>query len=341
MITLNGTSGITTPDIASSAYQGGQLAGLRNKIINGCGRVAQRGNVALSAVGTNYYGGADRIVTVVTGFSTASGTITQWTGGSSSTTYGQKLSALTTTGAGAVIFQQRIESVNVQDLNSKTITVTAYLLQNTGSSLNATISIYAPTVKDTFTTTTQIGTDSSTTSIPSGTLTQISKQFTLSAGAVTNGLLVNVNFTGVGAVTSKDFVISDWQLEAGSVATPFEQRPVGLELALCQRYFQSWGGDALYENIGCGNCTGTTTAQIYIPLMATMRVAPTKSESGSFAVASSAGGAVATTSLALDSSGTKSYSLTANVASGLTAGNATRLVSNNSTASRFTLSSEL
>lgn len=29
------------------------------------------------------------------------------------------------------------------------------------------------------------------------------------------------------------------QLEEGSVATPFEQRPIGLELSLCQRYYQS------------------------------------------------------------------------------------------------------
>lgn len=30
------------------------------------------------------------------------------------------------------------------------------------------------------------------------------------------------------------------QLEEGSVATPFEQRPYGLELSLCQRYFQKF-----------------------------------------------------------------------------------------------------
>ena len=29
-----------------------------------------------------------------------------------------------------------------------------------------------------------------------------------------------------------------WQLEEGSVATPFEQRPYGLELSLCQRYYE-------------------------------------------------------------------------------------------------------
>jgi len=31
--------------------------------------------------------------------------------------------------------------------------------------------------------------------------------------------------------------LSNFQLERGSVATPFEQRPIGLELSLCQRYY--------------------------------------------------------------------------------------------------------
>ena len=39
-----------------------------------------------------------------------------------------------------------------------------------------------------------------------------------------------------------------WQLEQGSVATPFENRPIGLESRLCQRYYQSgievqWSGN--------------------------------------------------------------------------------------------------
>lgn len=37
---------------------------------------------------------------------------------------------------------------------------------------------------------------------------------------------------------SGTFDIAQVQLEAGSVATPFERRPVGTELALCQRYYQ-------------------------------------------------------------------------------------------------------
>ena len=37
---------------------------------------------------------------------------------------------------------------------------------------------------------------------------------------------------------SGTFDIAQVQLEEGSAATPFEQRPIGLELSLCQRYFE-------------------------------------------------------------------------------------------------------
>ena len=46
---------------------------------------------------------------------------------------------------------------------------------------------------------------------------------------------------GLGAnTTNLVFKIARFQLEAGPVATEFEQRPVGMELALCQRYY--WQG---------------------------------------------------------------------------------------------------
>ena len=43
----------------------------------------------------------------------------------------------------------------------------------------------------------------------------------------------NLSFYGGNSLS-----LSNIQLEEGSVATPFEQRPIGLELSLCERYYQ-------------------------------------------------------------------------------------------------------
>lgn len=56
--------------------------------------------------------------------------------------------------------------------------------------------------------------------------------FWFDTGSNYNGLVV-----GLGQ-QSGTFDIAQVQLEEGSVATPFEQRPYGTEFALCQRYFE-------------------------------------------------------------------------------------------------------
>jgi hypothetical protein len=71
------------------------------------------------------------------------------------------------------------------------------------------------------------------------------------------------------------FDITGVQLEVGSVATDFEHRSYGQELALCQRYFQvitEKGGDG--HSLGCGMNQSSSTGHLVVPFHCTMRTTP-------------------------------------------------------------------
>lgn len=73
------------------------------------------------------------------------------------------------------------------------------------------------------------------------------------------------------SITSGDYIESTmWQLEEGSVATPFEQRPIGLELSLCKRYYE-------VANYFYNGATDVSPSSSYysVPFMVEKRVAPT------------------------------------------------------------------
>ena len=87
-------------------------------------------------------------------------------------------------------------------------------------------------------------------------------------GAATGGTDLNIEFnTGT---------VSLVQFEQGSVATPFERRPYGTELALCQRYYYQTqfisGSDHTY---GTGFNVSTTVAEFMTPFPVPMRTRPT------------------------------------------------------------------
>ena len=83
----------------------------------------------------------------------------------------------------------------------------------------------------------------------------------------------------VGQVNLADAINNYWQvtgiqLELGENATPFEHRMYSQELAMCQRYFQSFGGSNVAETVGQGTSFSTTNTYVLIHLLQTMRSVP-------------------------------------------------------------------
>ncbi|CAB4139791.1 hypothetical protein UFOVP354_35 [uncultured Caudovirales phage] len=173
------------------------------------------------------------------------------------------------TGAASVTkigFAQRIEAASCQDLAGTTATLAVDLANSLLTTVTWT-AWYANTA-DTFgtlasPTRTLISTGNFTVT---STLTRYSTNITV-PGAATTG--IEIEFS-VAAQTSGTFTIGRAQLEAGAVATPFEHRPFGAELALCQRYYDAGGTLAVsYNNSG----TQIQRGQVYYAVQ--KRAAPT------------------------------------------------------------------
>lgn len=249
----------TVPFLGSYGDISGSGLMFRNKIINGGFDIWQRG----TSFTTNDVYSSDRWVTVVSGTCTharessdipdGSQYVHRWTTGAESS-FGQ--------------IRQFIETAEVIKLRGQTMTVSCLVKCSAGFSGNANFEIRSSTATDT-----KVGFNGSDVGgvgtlgqVISSGWTRITRTFTVPANAV--GLYVGIVPT---VVQSSGVWLStaQVQLETGPVATPFEVRPVGTELALCQRY---------YAIIGAGSpglFNSTTTARFAVRFPTSMRIAPT------------------------------------------------------------------
>jgi hypothetical protein len=215
----------------------GQMAGFRNRIINGACAIDQRNAGASQTITA----GAALAYTIdrFYGYCTGANVTGQRVAGSAPDQYLYQF-----TGAASVTaigFAQRIETANSFDLAGTTATLSVKL----ANSLLTTVAwtAYYANSTDTFgtlasPTKTQIATGTWTVN---STLTKYSAQIAIPSAATTGVEIV----LSVGAQTSGTWQIGEAQLEAGQAATPFERRPIGVELGLCQRYFSfvpTWAG---------------------------------------------------------------------------------------------------
>lgn len=82
-----------------------------------------------------------------------------------------------------------------------------------------------------------------------------------------------VGQTNLAASTGNYFQITGVQLEAGTVATPFEHKPYGVELAECQRYY--WADSSTALQWGFQVNVNATTRRGRVQFPSPMRAAPT------------------------------------------------------------------
>ena len=260
---INGTTGTFSGNVQMASANGGQLAGLRNKIINGSMQVSQRNAGSSFNITTTSAYTLDRWQGQTTG-STVTGQQAGYVSASglSSVSYSYSVTgAASNTG---VFLIQRIEAKNCRDLAGQSVTLSlrAYVSGAAPTSFNWALR-YA-TVTDTFT---------SVTAISNGTFTLNTTDNSYSAtisvpAAATTGLELLLS---TGAFTSGSLFFTNVQLEPGPVATPFEQRPYGMELALCQRYFEYL---PLCGFIGAGYVAGAFVGN-YIQFAVAKRATPT------------------------------------------------------------------
>jgi len=106
------------------------------------------------------------------------------------------------------------------------------------------------------------------------------------------------------------------QLETGSVATPFERRPYGTELMLCQRYYIKYlnsGTNTLYAYTGVN--ISSTRSFHYVALPVPMRSAPSVAEVGAV-VGDAVGSNLDVTAISVYASSANSINLDCTHASG-------------------------
>jgi hypothetical protein len=259
----------------------GVQTSFRNKVINGDMRVNQRGTYS-TTTNTHQYT-TDRWW-VFSGVSTVGAP--SYVSSTGLTNFPFALRAqrqAANTGTSAIVAGQTFESANVYGLQGQIITVSFWARAgaNFSSAANA-LGVYfgqgTGIDQGTATIINQTWTGVSVTGIGTATLTTSWQKFSYSYAvpATATELALEFVYTATGTAGANDyFDITGVQVELGSTATPFEHRPYGTELALCQRYYQNIVVPAGTTDFNWPVVRESTTqAQATVFLPATLRSAP-------------------------------------------------------------------
>lgn len=235
--------------------------GFKNRIINGDFRIHQRSGTISTGVGALTYT-LDRWIVAA---GTAALSVSQ--GSESSAPYNYLLISGAASNANWSI-RQRIESRNIRDLAGKQVTLSFYLYNSTGNASNASVVVSSANAADNFSAMTIVSSQSVNLSGAG-----LKQTFTLTLNAAcANG--IEIRFESPSPFTSGFLVLHTVQLESGTISTPFENRPIGVELSLCQRYYQAaiGGGGSFLRSYNYS--ASSALVPINMSFKATMRANP-------------------------------------------------------------------
>lgn len=201
--------------------------GMRNRIINGNFDVWQRGTTITPAVAS--VRAAD--MWIVYSETVAPANIGRGSGPNNCSPY--SLSVVGAVGNTRTNFTHRIESMNVRLAAGQAVTISGKIFSTDARAVAIALS-YANTL-DNFSASTVIGSMPAA-NTTAGSWVDFKATFTVPANAA-NGLALDIQWGAVGA--GVNVAASAIQLEPGPSSGPFDYRPSGMELALCQRYFEN------------------------------------------------------------------------------------------------------
>lgn len=276
--------------LSAVSLNGGQFGGLRNLIINGDMRVAQRGTSG--ALTTAYtYLSIDRFAATQSG--TASGVFAQVAAGLSGFSYAAKIGrTAASSNLGNLSIRSALETVNSVSMQGQQVTFSFYA--KAGANYSAPSSSLVPLLYtstgtdqsvDTFNSWTGAATPINTSTVITTSWVRYSFTGAIPSSTTQIGIAIIYQPTGT-AGADDNLYITGIQVEVGSVATPFENIPYNLSLGMCQRYYEKSfpTATAPAQNLGIAASGATrfiagkagATAQFgHVKFSVTKRAAPT------------------------------------------------------------------
>lgn len=218
------------------------FTGFRNRIINGDMRIDQRnGGASVTLPASQDRHVVDRWVMQSQGGGTGQRI-------SATIAMGSPYSIKYTASTSSSFFQlgQQIEYQNMSHFQGQTVVISFWAKANNTNSGSTSLVVRTRT-----STTIDAGVRfSGANSDTSVTISTTATRYTVTRSIASTVNALSIEFALGSHVSGDGFEITGVQVESGSVATPFEHRQYGTELALCQRYYET--GNAKWYNPNSG-----------------------------------------------------------------------------------------